>query len=127
MGAAFDRHALPTLRGLAANLGLYSEFPSVVITATDASGAALPSDGRAHSAVTFMFALSGKSFDFAEADVTHTDCLRPRFLGMKTTFYLQCAHAPGQTVAVSVAADVFTVTGRKGGNTPSDRFVLTMV
>ena len=85
--------ALPVLRGLFKRLGALSEFPSVVITATDASGGALKSGGSTREGVTFKFALSGKSFDFVEGDVTH-NCLKSKFLGMKTTFYLQCEHAP---------------------------------
>ena len=38
--------------------------------------------------VTFKFRLSGKSFNFIEEDVTH-NCVTHKFLGMKTTFYLE--------------------------------------
>ena len=111
--------------GLASSL-FTAALPSVVIIATDASGAALVSGGRTDSAVTFKFSLSGKSFDFREDAITH-NCGRSRFLGMKTTFYLQCEHEPGAELAVTVAANVFTVTGRQGTNTASEPFTLTMV
>ena len=78
------------------------------------------------AAVTFKLSLSGKSFDFNEAGVTH-NCGRSRFLGMKTTFYLQCEHEPGAELVVSVAENVFTVTGRQGTNTASEPLTLTML
>ena len=110
---------------LAAQLGV-DRRPAVVISATeDATGAALHSGGSARGDVTFRFTLSGKSFDFSEASVTHT-CANARFLGMKTTFYLQCAYVAGQTLAVSVAANVFSLTGRQGTNGPSEVFRLDM-
>jgi len=59
--------------------------------------------------------------------VMHTGCTKARFLGMKTTFYLQCAHAVGQALTVSVAANAFTVAGQKGTSRPSEVFHLTMV
>ena len=109
-------------------LGVHSDFPSVVITATEsASGAAVRSGGRTAEAVTFKFALSGKSFDFDVHDVAH-NCVEPtKFLGMKTTFYLQCAHTAGRSVRVSVGADAFTVTGWVKGNTASEVFEFTML
>jgi DnaJ-class molecular chaperone len=109
-------------------LGVHSDFPLVVITATEsASGATVRSGGRTAEAVTFKFALSGKSFDFDVRDVAHT-CAEPtKFLGMKTAFYLQCAHAAGRSVRVSVGANVFTVTGRVKGNAASEVFELTML
>ena len=64
-------------------------------------------------------------FDFVEGDVTH-NCLKSKFLGMKTTFYLQCEHAPGHALSVSVAANTFTVAGREGPNLASDVFELSM-
>ena len=42
----------------------------------------------------FKFQLSGKSFNFNEQAVTH-NCEKFKFLGMKTTFYLECEHSPG--------------------------------
>lgn len=123
MSAAFDRSVMPTLRAFTG----YSEFPSVVISATDASGTVLASGGTARAPVTFKFSLSGKSFDFDKSDVEHTHCAGAHFLGMKTTFYLQCEHTPGRTTSVSVVAGAFTVMGRKGTNTPSGTFELTMV
>ena len=117
--------ALPTLRGLGGMLGVTFQ-PSVVITATeDASGATLSSGGTTSGDVTFKFALSGRSFDFDATDVSH-NCARAKFLGMKTTFYLQCAHTQGAALDVSVAANSFTVRGKEGGNTPA-RFELRMV
>jgi len=119
-------HALRGSIALATSLGLDLR-PTVVITATeDASGAALASGGSTSADVTFRFSLSGASFDFTEADVAHT-CATHRFLGMKATFYLQCAYAAGQALAVSVPERAFTVVGRKGTNGPSEVFSLTMV
>lgn len=110
---------------LAASLGV-ERAPTVVIRATeDATGATLASGDRAAGAVTFQFALNGKSTDFTEADVAHT-CTRAKFLGMKTTFYLQCAHVAGQALAVSVAANAFSVAGIPGRNAASEVFRLTM-
>lgn len=65
---------------LAILIGLEKEFPSVHITATDASGALLASGADASSAVTFKFQLSGKSFNFNKEDVTH-NCKKSKFLG----------------------------------------------
>ena len=76
--------------------------------------------------MTFKFSLSGKSFDFDSSDVAHTGCEKPHFLGMKTTFYLQCRHSPGADLSVSVPANAFSVTGRQGSNTASEVFVLSM-
>ena len=120
--SAWDRQMAPTVRWLAG-----TEFPSVLITATEsASGAALVSGGRVrNAAVTFKFELSGKSLDFDEAAVTHT-CERSRFLGMKTTFYLVCEFVPGR-IEVSVKAGTFTVTSRGGRNTASSTFSVDMV
>jgi len=108
-------------------IGMRSENPSVYISATDAAGTTLASGGSTASGVTFKFALSGKSFDFVASDVTHNCGAGSfRFLGMKTTFYLQCEHVPGSTLSVSVPAGAFTVTDKKGASTPSEVFVLTM-
>ena len=111
----------PAMRWLAGG----SEHPSVVITAATASGQSLGSGDRTSEDVTFKLALSGKSFDFTEDDVTH-NCARSKFLGMKTTFYLQCFHTPGLTITVSVAASTFTVTNRELTNRESEPFLLTM-
>lgn len=121
-------HAVPALRRLAAALAAEPELPSVRITATsDASGAALPSGGSTRGSATFMFALSGLSADFGQGAVTH-NCARPRFLGMKSTFYLQCEFVAGREIEIEVAADTFTTaTGRQGGNRASARFLLSMV
>ena len=101
--------------------------PSVVITATeDGSGTAMASGGRTSGSVTFKFALSGKSFDFTESDVSHSNCARAKFLGMKTTFYLQCGHVSGRELSVSVPAGAFTVAGMRGTNAPSPVFSLYM-
>jgi curved DNA-binding protein CbpA len=102
-------------------------LPSVSISATDDGGAALASGGSASAGVTFKFSLSGKSFDFDATDVVHDNCSHPKFLGMKTTFYLQCAHVPGTIVSVRVEADAFTVTDRRGRNQASESFVLEML
>ena len=108
-------------------LGISPPTPAVVITASeDATGALLASGGQASGDVTFKFVLSGKSFDFERDDITH-GCAKAQFLGMKTTFYLQCAHVAGQAIAVSVAANAFTVAGQHGSNTPSAIFRLTMI
>lgn len=128
MLTASERRLMPSLRALAVGIGIYSALPSVVITATEtASGAALSSGHSASTAVTFKFALSGKSFDFDQSDVTHENCERPKFLGMKTTFYLQCEHSPGGALTVSVPANAFTVVGRGGRNAATEPFVLMMV
>lgn len=111
------------LRSLVLRLGVQSESPSVYISATDASGAALSSGGSTATGVTFKFALSGKSFNFEEKDVTH-NCLRFKFLGMKTAFYLQCEHEPGLDLSVSVPAGAFTVTDRKRRSLASNVFQL---
>jgi len=118
--SAWDRRMAPTVRWLTG-----TEFPSVVITATKASGAALRSGGRASETVTFRFTLSGKSLDFDERAVVH-NCPRSKFLGMKTTFYLQCEHDPGLALSVSVAANTFTTTNRHGSNTAAEPFLLDM-
>jgi hypothetical protein len=119
--------AAPIYFGFAEMLGVDSRVPSVRITASGSvSGVALECGGHVSEGVTFKFALSGKSFDFGASDVTHTGCDKAKFLGMKTTFYLQCGHVPGADLSVHVAAHVFTVTGRRGSNTPSSIFVLSM-
>ena len=82
--------------------------------------------GNTSAAVTFKLALSGKSFDFEQHDVVHDCPGRAKFLGMKTTFYLQCEHTAGSTVSVRVAANAFTVTGREGHNVASQPFILHM-
>jgi len=108
-------------------LGLDSRVPTVQITASEStSGVALLSGSHASEGVTFKFSLSGKSFDFDATDVTHTGCDQANFLGMKTTFYLQCHHVPGTELSVQVPADAFTVTGREGSNRLSATFVLSM-
>ena len=119
--AAWQDHA----RQLFQSLGIRNENPFVHISAADADGIALPSGGSATSGVTFKFALSGKSFDFEKSDVTH-NCGRSKFLGMKTTFYLQCEHEPGVSLSVSVAAGAFTTTDKAGASMPSEVFVLVM-
>jgi len=119
---AWDKALSPTMRWLSGG-----EFPTVSITATGASGAAIAAGGCTSTSVTFKLALSGKSLDFDVTDVVHTGCLRARFLGMKTTYYLQCEYSAGRTVSVSVTANSFTVTNRKGANTPSEVFQVDMV
>ena len=101
--------------------------PSVRITASDASGAALASGGSTAAAATFMFLLNGKSFDFTEDDVVAHNCARAKFLGMKTTFYLQCAHDAGADLAISIAGGSFSVAGMRGTNAPTEPFLLRML
>lgn len=118
----------PLLFDVAETLGIDSRLPSVRITASESvSGAQVAAGGSARGGVTFKLTLSGKSFDFEAADVSHSACASPKFLGMKTTFYLQCAYAPGAQVTVSVPAHAFTVTGRHGSNVASQLFVLDMI
>jgi DnaJ-class molecular chaperone len=104
-----------------------SEFPSVWISATDASGATLASGGSVSTRIAFKFTLSGKSVDFDVSDIEHVNCEHARFLGMKSTYYLECGHTPGQTVYVSVREKAFTVTDRKHANTASAVYLLIMV
>lgn len=120
--ARCDQHVSPVVRWLAG-----TDVPSVRITATDASGAALASGGSTSGAVTFRFTLSGLSTDFAESDVVQQNCERPRFLGMKASYYLQCEYARGRALSVSVTAGSFTVSSRVGSNAASDLFSLNMV
>ena len=44
--------------------------------------------------VTFKFDLSGKSSDFTLKDITHTCTRQASFLGMKSSYYLQCPYIP---------------------------------
>ena len=120
--AACDAHLAPALRWLVGE-----RVPSVRITASDASGAALASGGSTASAATFMFSLNGKSFDFTEDDVVAHNCARAKFLGMKTTFYLQCAHDAGADLAISIAGGSFSVAGMRGTNAPTEPFLLRML
>lgn len=121
--AACDAKLAPTMRKLFGD-----RVPAVVISATeDGSGVPLASGGKASGSVTFKLWLSGKSFDFIESDVTHSNCHRAKFLGMKTTFYLQCEHLPGRQISVSVAAGAFTVAGLRGTNQASEVFSLQMI
>ena len=117
--------AVPSMRSI---LGV-SEHPYALITATDASGAALASGGSASrpGTITLKLSLSGKSTNFDASDVLHTNCARPRFLGMKNTYYLQCEHAAGAELSVSVPAGAFTVTDRARASEASEAFVLSMV
>lgn len=125
--SASQQFVEPVLFGVAEALGVDSRTPTVRISAAaSGSGAALASGGRATEGVTFKFSLSGKSFDFDSSDVAHTGCEKPHFLGMKTTFYLQCRHSPGADLSVSVPANAFTVTGRQGSNMASEIFTLSM-
>jgi hypothetical protein len=124
---ASQQIAAPIYFSFAEMLGIDARMPSLRITASEGdTGVVLASGGQASEGVTFKFTLSGKSFDFELPDVTHTGCDKAKFLGMKTTFYLQCGHVPGAVLSVQVAADVFTVTGREGTNTASEKFVLSM-
>jgi len=64
----------------------------------------------------------------APVQVTHNcDAARAKFLGIKATYYLQCAHEPGRSIAVHVAPRTFTVADRTGDNTASNLFELEMV
>lgn len=120
------------LRWLPIALGLLTEAPSVTISASEdaaggAAGRALRSGDYVSGPVTFKFALSGKSTDFSFDDITH-NCEGARFLGMKTTYYLQCASVQKRAVSLSVAvkASTFKITGQPGYNTASETFHLTM-
>lgn len=121
--ASFDPRQL---RWIPISLGILSESPSVTITATsDITGGALRSGTSTSGDVTFKFTLSGKSNDFGLGDVTH-NCANYSFLGMKTTYYLQCAYSPGHLVQVSVDAKTFKVHGRVEYNSASEKFYLEM-
>jgi len=121
--AACSRRLAPSLRWLTGR-----EWPSVVITASDGDGSALYSGGATRGGATFRFDLSGRSSDFELRDVTHNcDAARAKFLGIKATYYLQCAHEPGRSIAVHVAPRTFTVADRTGDNTASNLFELEMV
>jgi len=124
---ASQQIAAPIYFSFAEMLGIDARMPSLRITASGVdTGLVLASGGQASEGVTFKFTLSGKSFDFELPDVTHTGCDKAKFLGMKTTFYLQCGHVPGAALSVQVASDVFTVKGREGTNTASEKFELSM-
>jgi curved DNA-binding protein CbpA len=123
--ASFDFHR--TFRWLPILLGIITESPYVIITATeDASGANLLSGANSSGDVTFKFSLSGKSTSFKADDVTH-NCAKSKFLGMKATYYLQCAHSPGARLAVRVGENTFKTLGRKEFNSASETFSLAMV
>lgn len=94
--ASFSRLIVPArdhLRWLPILLGIDTEFPWVGITATDAAGQAVATGSKTSGGVTFKFQLSGKSINFVEADVSHNCPEGSRFLGMKTTYYLECMHS----------------------------------
>jgi len=110
--------AMTRLRWLPILLGLLTPAPTVVITASeDATGRPLSSGGTASGAVTFKLSLSGKSSDFTVDDVVHNCGEGARFLGMKATYYLQCACpiiSPGagrEELSVSVGPGAFRVLG----------------
>lgn len=105
-------------------LGLEKVTSSVYITATDASASTLISGGTTGGDAMFKFDLSGKSEDFAESDITH-NCASSRFLGMKTTFYLECFHTAALNVSVSVEAKAFHVRGKS--NAASSIFTVSMI
>ena len=119
--ADFSEYTAPTMRWMTG-----SEFASVTITATDSVGAPVAANGYTSTEVTFKFTLSGKSLDFREGLVQTDNCKSPRFLGMKTTFYLLCAYNPGKTVSVSVPENTFTVTNRPSANARSESFAIGM-
>ena len=77
-------------------LGLEALAPSVVITATDPTGRPIPSGGKTtEGAATFKFTLSDRpSARFDATHITH-NCASSKFLGMKTTYYLECSAAGG--------------------------------
>ena len=120
--------AVQQLRWLPVFLGIEPEFPTATISAAEsASGRSVAHGGSASGGVTFKFELSGLSRDFGEHAIEHNCPPRSRFLGMKRTFYLQCAHAPGLDVSVEVLPSTFTVVGRLERNRVSEAFVLSMV
>ena len=107
-----------------------------------ASGDTLPAGegesrgGDGGGRVVFKFTLPGISTDFTAAAVTH-NCngggsggrggkAAAKFLGMKRTFYLECGpFEAGADVAVSVAADRFTIKSRpREWNVASPPFTL---
>jgi len=104
-------------------LGVESETASVYISATDSSGASLYNQSTTTGDVIFKFSLSGRSTDFVDYDVKH-NCLNSKFLGMKTTYYLECFHTKGLRVSVGVDANTFTVAGKS--NAAASIFILNM-
>lgn len=114
------------LRWIPIMLGIITEFPSVIITATsDATGDEIMPGETTDGDVTFKFTLSGKSSDFTSSDITHT-CVKAKFLGMKTTYYLQCAYLPDHHVSLFVDAKTFKVHGHSEYNAASERFTVKM-
>lgn len=83
-------------RHLRIALGLEHAVPSTYITATDAAGKPLMSGGAASGAVTFKFELTVRCMSrmknlLRKKDITH-NCDKAKFLGMKKTYYLECAY-----------------------------------
>jgi len=107
-------------------LGLWSLNPSVHITASDSSGNTVYSDGHAATGVTFKFALSKRTEDFRRDHITHSNCVNPKFMGMKDTYYLTCSHSKGLVISVHVAENKFSDMRTGEPNTASSKFVVVM-
>ena len=116
-------------------LGLANGPPVVRITAVDTHGNMLRSGGATSGGkTTFKFDLSDRPYDKATAAltslrasaITHNCPTGFRFLGMKTTYYLECPHAADLIVRVKVAAETFVSRGGKR-NLASSTFSLLMI
>ena len=102
----------------------YDTAPTVTTAAADAAGTSISTGGYTGTAVVFTFTLSKSSSDFELADVTHTNCDRPTFAGVKATYTLTCAYKDGATVSVQVEASKFTAHGGKANTAQGSAFTV---
>jgi len=102
----------------------YDTAPTVSTAAADTAGTAISTGGYTGSAAVFTFTLSKSSVDFKLDDITHSNCDRPKFAGVKTTYTLTCAYKDGATVSVQVGASKFTAHGGKANTAQGAAFTV---
>ena len=102
----------------------YDTAPTVTTAAADTAGTAISTGAYSGGSVVFTFTLSKASLDFAFDDITHSNCERPKFTGVKTTYTLTCAYKDDATVSVQVGASKFTAHGGKPNTAQGSAFTV---